>query len=148
MGQQLSKVNLANCLESLDALYDYLNSWSEIKNSFRIDGVENISPANPSQWIFFKIENFEKVSFDGVEKSGVSCDGTSWNGTYYLSGGTRSKSLLEFLNLYEKYDGNPNKIFNLAYTSGKEGFPNKRRIELNDYKEPGWNCLKYRANNY
>ena len=140
----LEKKNLANCLESLESLFQYVNNWNALSSAFRIDGVKKISPANPSQWIFVKINNFDKSSYQGKEASGNSCTGEDWNGVYYLAGGTRVEALKYFLASYKKHKGDPNKIFSLRYTSGREGNPNKRRIELAEYSGDGWMCLKYR----
>lgn len=144
----LEKKNLANCLESFEDLIEYISSWKDINSEFRIDGVKGISPANPSQWIFFKIENFKKSAYKGEDTLGNQCDGTDWNGIYYLAGGTRSKALSHLLKKCNELNGDPNKIFELSYTNGKEGNPNKRRIELKDFDGSGWNCLKYRSQNW
>ncbi len=141
---KIEKVNLANCLNNLESLFNYTQAWSGLKYEFRIDGVGDISPANPSQWLFFLIDNFELKSFNGEEITGRSCNGTDWNGIYYLAGGTRSVAVKFFINLHKEFSGDPNKIFELAYTKDKEGYPNKRRIELRGFNKPGWNCQKYK----
>lgn len=140
---EIKKVPLVDIFTSLEDLYNYLSTWRKSNKDFRIDGVPEPSPANPSQWIFFKIDSFSKGSFRGFEKSGKECTGEDWNGIYYLAGATRGESVLSFIKLYEKNSGDPNKIFELSYTRGKEGLPNKRRLDLLSDQD-GWYCVKYR----
>lgn len=143
--EPIEKVNMTNRFMSLKEVYEYLLKWRTVfPRSFRLDGKPTIGPANPAQWIFFEITNFEPKSFKGLEL-GKEIDGTSWNGIYYLTASTQSQAVQFFIDQFEKYKGDPNKIFKLSYTQGKEGITSKRRLFLNATEEinAGWFCKQH-----
>lgn len=143
----IEKIPLAQKLECVSQLFDYLKKWRlSNPSNFRIDGYKEISPANPSQWIFFAIDQFDESSYKGKDISGKDLNGTDWNGIYYLSGATRSSSIDFFLKSFQTCNGDPNQIFSLGFTKGKDGNRKKMRIELlsdDPYVNHGWFCKKF-----
>lgn len=141
----IKQYNMASRLQNITELYSVLKSWrKEYPKVFRIDGHDAIGPANPSQWIFFEINEFSKDQFSGTE-FGKKIDGSVWNGIYYLTASTRGSSIDAFISSYEKTQ-TKNDIFQLAYTTKKEGIPSKRRLLLKNQNEEinsGWFCKQY-----
>lgn len=143
----VDKIPLSSRLANLDELYNAIKTWRKTNpKNFRLDGHQNISPANPSQWIFLEINNFSNSLNLGKDLSGASLTGSDWNGIYYLSGATRFSALNLFVSNYEKFNGDPNKIFTLGFTAGKEG--NRKKMKIDLFSEDknlgqGWFCKKY-----
>lgn len=143
----IAKTPLSSRLKNLSELHDVLSKWRiSYPENFRVDGYEKISPANPSQWIFFEINDFKENLYEGKDLLGVKLTGLDWNGIYYLSGATRSASVDLFIQNYQKCKGDPNQFFSLCFTKGKEGNRKKMRIELlsqDAYLSQGWFCKKF-----
>ena len=139
------KRNLANKLKDINELYSYFKSWiKKSPHAFRLDGHDSIGPANPAQMIYFEIQEFKPESFAGLELT-KKVNGNQWNGIYFLTASTRTESILKFIELYDKNKGDPNKIFKLGYTAGKEGQPKKRKayLQADDQYNAGWFCKHY-----
>lgn len=126
-------------------LIEYLKNWLKTHpKSFRLDGNNKIGPANPSQVIYFEIQDFRKESFNGLEY-GNEVSGEAWNGTYFLTAGCRRVAIQELVKLHTDFKGELSKIFELGYTKGQEGKPRKRRVFLKASEEinSGWHCKQY-----
>lgn len=142
----INQINMRSALEDLEELYQILKNW-KVKNpgAFRLDGHYSIGPANPAQWIFFKVNGMTSDSYSGTEM-GKLIDGTKWNGMYYLTASTRMEAVNEFLSLFEKHKGDATKIFTPSYTENKQGLPSKRKLYLKDVRgniNDGWFCKQY-----
>lgn len=141
----IKQYNMASRLKGIDELYKVLSEWRKSNPEvFRIDGHHSIGPANPAQWIFFEIDDFKDINFKGTEL-GKNVTGTKWNGIYYLTASTRAIAVDYFINTYET-KMKSSQIFNLTYTSGKEGIPSKRKIILkgaSDEINSGWFCKQF-----
>lgn len=143
----INKIHMKAALEDTGQLYEVLKKWkSKYPKSFRLDGHYSIGPANPAQWMFFKVNGLKPENFQGTEL-GKIIDGSKWNGMYYLTASTRMDSIIHFLNLYEKHNGDDSLIFTPTYTEDKEGQPSKRKLHLTDIKDEGvnfgWFCKQY-----
>lgn len=144
----INKIQMKSALDDVGQLYEVLKKWkSKYPKSFRLDGHFAIGPANPAQWIFFKVDGIKPENFSGLEL-GKSIDGSKWNGMYYLTASTRMDSIIHFMSLYEKHNGDTSKIFTPSYTNDKEGQPSKRKLYLADTYEDeevnsGWFCKQY-----
>lgn len=141
---------MANRLAGLEELNEYLSKWRKnYSNSFRLDGKPTIGPANPAQWVFFEVKNFEASAYSGLELR-QAIDGLKWNGIYYLTASAQASSIQEFLDLYKKHNGDPNQIFRLGYTVGKENISTKRKLFLQSSDEinSGWFCKQHVNNSW
>lgn len=144
----INKIQMRAALDNVGELYEVLKKWkNKYPKAFRLDGHHSIGPANPAQWIFFKVEGLKPENFKGLEL-GKAVDGTKWNGVYYLTASTRMESIIHFINLYEKHNGDASKIFSPSYTDNKAGIPSKRKLYLNEVNSneevnTGWFCKQY-----
>ena len=122
------KIPLKDAL-GLNELFHKLRGWRDESPSLRrLDGRIN-SRANPSQYVYFYIDEFRQCDFSGIENE-KKVSGLEWNGLYYLAGSVTSRSIDVFLESYERHSGDVGSIFELSYTSGKYGKSNKRRLFL------------------
>jgi len=142
----IKQVFLRDSLKSLDALYRHLKEWrNENLDAFRLDGHHSKGPANPAQWIYFEIQDFLEEDYAGLDIYKKPVTGADWNGTYFLTAGTRAAAVDKFIELYEA-TGRASVIFKLGYSPKKEGNPNKRKVTLqSEEKEAasGWFCKQY-----
>ena len=143
--EKISQVSMKDRLKGVENLASYLGTWRK-KNpqTFRIDGHDSIGPANPAQWIFFEITSLREEDFSGLEY-GKTVNGTMWNGIYYLTASTQGDAIDYFLDRVSS-SKSPSDLFLLAYTKGREGLPNKRKLFLkdaSDYINSGWFCKQH-----
>jgi hypothetical protein len=141
----IEQYNMASKLDGIEELHKVLAKWRKSNpDTFRLDGHDTIGPANPSQWIFFELQDFKESDFDG-EEYGKKVTGQEWNGIYYLTASVRGEAIDSFLKLYKIYK-NSSDIFKLTYTAKKEGIPSKRKLLIKDTPEEinlGWFCKQY-----
>ena len=142
----INQVFLKDALKSLDDLYHHLKKWrQENLEAFRLDGHHSKGPANPAQWIYFEINDFQESDYAGTDLYSKPVTGKDWNGTYFLTAGTRAIAVDHFIEAWEK-SAAAGKIFKLGYSPKKEGNPNKRKITLESEDKDaanGWFCKQY-----